>query len=257
MAHDDMYDDRPDSPATRSKLPKILAIVFGSLLLVCGGGGFALYSYVGSIREKVSSNNLKQAGLAIHNYHDTNGMLPANTYAPDGTPLLSWRVHILPYLEYDNLYRQFHLNEPWDSPHNRPLLDRLPLVYATAGQRSGRAVFGNKTFYRAFASPGAIMEPPAARANRDRNGMTFASVTDGLSNTVFVVEAGEAVEWSKPDDLTWDAGQPMPTFGADRGGGTFLALIGDGSVKPVRKTITPEQLKAAITYKGGESVKLD
>jgi hypothetical protein len=38
---------------------------------------------------------------------------------------LSWRVKLLPYLEQDHLYRQFKLNEPWDSPHNQALLKEM------------------------------------------------------------------------------------------------------------------------------------
>ena len=43
-----------------------------------------------------------------------------------GKPGLSWRVAILPYLEQDTLYKQFKLDEPWDSPHNKKLIRQMP-----------------------------------------------------------------------------------------------------------------------------------
>jgi len=77
-----------------------------------------------------SMNNLKMLALALHNYYNANKHfpLPASS-SKDGKPLLSWRVYILPYLEQDSLFRQFHLDEPWDSPHNRTLIDKMPSIY--------------------------------------------------------------------------------------------------------------------------------
>jgi len=78
----------------------------------------------------VSSNNLKQIGLALHNYHDTYGTLPpAAIVDKKGKPLLSWRVAILPYIEQDNLYKQFKLDEPWDSKHNLALSRMIVKTY--------------------------------------------------------------------------------------------------------------------------------
>src|SRR5205814_6093315 len=69
-----------------------------------------------------SANNLKQLMLAMHNYHDVYGRFPADIRDKDGKPLLSWRVHILPFIEQVNLYKQFRLDEPWDSEHNKKLI---------------------------------------------------------------------------------------------------------------------------------------
>src|SRR5947209_5856729 len=63
-----------------------------------------------------SSNNLKQIVIAFHNYASANNnALPNNLYTKDGKALLSWRVVILPYIEQEALYKQFKLDEPWDS----------------------------------------------------------------------------------------------------------------------------------------------
>src|SRR5271166_372859 len=78
-------------------------------------------------RRAQCTNNLKQIALAMHNYASANNCFPpAATYTRDGKPLLSWRVLILPYLEQASLYNQFHLDEAWDSPNNKPLGDRMP-----------------------------------------------------------------------------------------------------------------------------------
>ena len=84
----------------------------------------------GSAARSQCINNLKQIGLAMHNYHDQHKSFPpAYTVDKAGKPLLSWRVLILPYLEQNALYKEFHLDEPWDSPHNRTLIDRMPPTY--------------------------------------------------------------------------------------------------------------------------------
>ena len=78
-------------------------------------------------RRAQCTNNLKQIGLAFHNYHEANGCLPPAAITDgSGKPLLSWRVALLPFIEASPLYSRFHLDEPWDSPHNLALLDPMP-----------------------------------------------------------------------------------------------------------------------------------
>src|SRR6476646_3596516 len=64
-------------------------------------------------------NNLKQIGLAFHNYHTARGVLPpgysASAQFPDTTPGWGWAAHILPYLEQDSVYRQIDLHQPVQS----------------------------------------------------------------------------------------------------------------------------------------------
>ena len=84
----------------------------------------------------VCINNLKQIGLAMHNYHDRHKSLPsAYTVDKAGKPLLSWRVLILPYLDQEALYKEFHLDEPWDSEHNKPLSAMVVKVYRSPASR--------------------------------------------------------------------------------------------------------------------------
>ena len=86
-----------------------------------------------------SMNNLKQIGLAMHNFHDAKKRFPASgTKDENGRPLLSWRVHILPYLGEKALFDQFHLNEPWNSEHNRKLVSQMPAVFAAPGSQRNK-----------------------------------------------------------------------------------------------------------------------
>ena len=76
-------------------------------------------------------DRLTRIGLAMHKYHEIHGHFPAPAVVRDGgSPLLSWRVAILPYLGYRSLYERFHLGEPWDSAHDRDLLAEMPPEFA-------------------------------------------------------------------------------------------------------------------------------
>src|SRR5438045_1511259 len=78
------------------------------------------------VHRLTSSNNLKQIALAFHSFHDTYGGMPAAAICDKaGKPLLSWRVAILPWIEEGALYKQFKLDEPWDSKHNKALLKKM------------------------------------------------------------------------------------------------------------------------------------
>ena len=120
-------------------------------------------------------NNEKQIGLAIHNYiarHDS--FPPAYTRDKAGKPLLSWRVLILPYIEQDALYKEFHLDESWDSPHNRALISKMPATYRCPGE-SGELAGQGKTRYLAPRGKATIFGGSDPVKLRD--------VTDGTSNT--------------------------------------------------------------------------
>jgi RNA polymerase sigma factor (sigma-70 family) len=190
-----------------------------------------------------SVNNLKQIALALHNYADSNGHFPtAAIYSEDGTPLLSWRVAILPYIEQDALYRQFKLDEAWDSPHNKKLLDQMPKLYAPV---AGQVPDKHSTFYQVFTGKGTVFPGPKA--------IRIADIIDGTSNTVMVVEGGEAVLWTKPAELPYAPDKPLPLLGGMFVGG-FNAAFADGSVRFLKDSIDPKTLRAIITRNGGERV---
>jgi hypothetical protein len=191
-------------------------------------------------------NSLKQIGLAMHNYHDTYGSFPATAiYDKAGKPLLSWRVQILPFIEQDQLYKLFHLDEPWDSEHNKKLLEKMPALYAPIrGQTKEPYV----TYYQGFVGPGAFFE--------GKKGIRIASITDGTSNTIAIVEANTTVPWTKPDDLPYDPKKPLPKLGGHFKN-DYSALFCDGSVHFLRDSISKETLHLLIQRNDGQVIPGD
>jgi hypothetical protein len=198
-------------------------------------------------------NNLKQIGVAMHNFHDSYSGFPA-AYSADknGKPLLSWRVHILPFIGGQALYRQFKLDEPWDSPHNKKLIARMPAVYQAAGSRNSPG----KTNYQAVRVGQTVMKlPPRAMwGKKVPVGTSFREITDGTSNTAMVVETSDvkAVTWTKPDDLVPDVKDPAKGIRGLRRNG-FLLLHADGAVRFLADRVDPRVLKALFTRNGGEA----
>jgi RNA polymerase sigma factor (sigma-70 family) len=175
---------------------------------------------------------------------DAGGAAPP-AIGGNAKPLLSWRVAILPYIEQDNLYKQFKLDEPWDSDHNKKLIARMPAVYAAPGTKAD----DGRTYYQAIVGTGAAWEP--------RHEMRFpASFTDGLSNTILVVEAATPVPWTKPEDLPYVTDQALPKFGG-LFGGDFHALFGDGAVQFLSARADEQQLRYAIMPNDGNPIDLD
>jgi prepilin-type processing-associated H-X9-DG protein len=192
-------------------------------------------------------NNLKQIGLACHNFHSASNALPQNYTDKDGKPILSWRVALLPYLEQQELFNKFKLDEPWDSPNNKPLLAEMPALFKCPSRSRGEPT---ETTYRGFAGPNAVFE--------DGKTITFADVVDGTSNTFLVAESDEAVPWTKPDDLHFDP-QADPSLcgaGSSHPGG-LNALFCDGSVRFIKKSIDINVFKALITRAGNEVIAAD
>jgi hypothetical protein len=193
-----------------------------------------------------SMNNLKQMALALLNYESAKRTLPAQAiYDRDGKPLLSWRVQILPYIEEMALYNQFHLDEPWDSEHNKPLIARMPHVYANPNLK----LEDGKTSYLALVGKECAFDGT-------EKGVRFQQVTDGTSRTIALVEAdaNKAVEWTKPDDLKFDANNPTAGLGHVRPG-VWLAVFLDGHVEAISNSIDTTVLKAMMTKAGGEAVQ--
>lgn len=199
-------------------------------------------------RRNASLNNMKQIMLAMHNYHDTRGHLPpAYSMDDEGNALLSWRVLILPYLEEQALYDEFHLDEPWDSAHNKKLIEKMPNVFAEPS--SGLSTQG-KTHYLAPVAEEYLF-------NESGKGVSFRQVTDGLSNTIAVLQSDDtaAATWTEPRDWHVDpAKQGLVGLDQPVHPGGFIAGLADGSVQFVAFDVDMKTFQAMLTKSGGEVV---
>jgi hypothetical protein len=195
-----------------------------------------------------SSNNLKAIAIAMHNYASftEEPRFPgADIRGKDGKPLLSWRVAILPYLEHKALYDRFHLDEDWNGSHNKTLLSQIPDVYAPVIRTDEPRGY---TYYQVLTGRGALFE--------DERGPRLLDIKDGTSNTISLVEAGNPVPWTKPEDVVFDTDKPLPKLGRLFDDG-FHAAFADGSVLFLSKAIKPDVIRWLITSHGGEDVRPD
>jgi len=151
----------------------------------------------------------QNSGFGVNNSSNSTA-----TKAPNG---LSWRVLILPQLGFQELYSQFHLDEAWDSPHNRELVAKMPPVY-------GHDPRGN-TRLQLITGPGTPFQPGV--------GPLTTEFTDGLSTTLTVVEAGldQANPWTKPGGVTFAPDSPAACLGDI--GDHFRALTADGTLHSI------------------------
>ena len=191
------------------------------------------------LREK--SNNLKRIGLAFHNYHDANLRFPGAGKSAEGKSGLSWRVHLLPYLDQSELYQKFKLDEPWDSENNKALIAEMPFIFNT----DGFAPEDGKTSIHVMTGPGAPFANDATPKMRD--------FTDGISNVILFLVAGpdKAEVWTKPGGLDFDPADPLKALGKVSGE-TFSAVLADGAYRAISKKIAADQLRKLIQSGDGE-----
>lgn len=184
--------------------------------------------------------SLKQLALALVDYRFRNKQwIERVSTDGEGKPLLSWRVHLLPHLPGgEPLYRQFHLDEPWDSEHNMTLIPLMPSIYRHAnlpgdepGQTRLLAPVGKRSMFNGTAIADAVLAGPNAE------------------NTLMLIVGEPAVAWTSPDD--WTVNEEDFTEGLLVVEGKALVAMADGSVqelpivaRPVPKPQAPSQGKA-------------
>jgi hypothetical protein len=195
-----------------------------------------------------SAVSIKRIGHAIRDFHEGGGQLPpAVVTDKKGKPLYSWRVYLLPYLEEQLVYQAFKRDEPWDSPHNKKLLEETPHCYQPA--LGGNDPPG-QTRYQAFVGPGTAFERP---------GLTWADLPDRGKKMMLVAEAADPVPWSKPEDMVYDPDGPLPALGGQytkavkfRGWHLwsvpgFNACFGDGSTRFISSKTDEKTLREMIS----------
>ena len=195
----------------------------------------------------LARSRLDQVGSGLLAFYQAHGHLPVGNQPPlqtrDGKPLLSWRVHLLPYLKEDKLYQQFHLDEPWNSPHNITLVEQIPHAYTSPqyGDLQGR------TTYLAPGGSGTVLGGAQA--------MGFEDITDGAGQTILVLQVGpdKAMEWTRPGNLEFTATDTLDRLGDV--GDYIPALFADGRVFHLDPGIRPRILRALFQYQDG--IRLD
>jgi Protein of unknown function (DUF1559) len=197
-----------------------------------------------------SRNSLKHLMLAMHEHHDARHRLPAAySRKEDGTKLLSWRVHLLPFLGEDVLYAQFHLDEPWDSEHNKKLIPKIPTVFISPALGDDAAKKG-LTGFVGPAAPKTIFDGGEA--------IPFSKIRDGTSHTVAFIEVDveHAVIWSQPGDLNVDWKAPLKGLKLWKveTGSVFLTVFCDGKVQAISDKISSADFRRLLQRNDGEAI---
>ena len=230
----------------------VLLGVGGFVVLLCGGAVTAIVlPGIARVRESSRRVNDMVSGrelvVGIMNQESANRRFPPAYKAdPKGKPLLSWRVMILPWIEQDSLFKQFKLDEPWDSPHNKQLLEKMPDVFRS---RQSKAPPGYANWL-AVRGPGCFLSPQG-------KGNLINEIPDGLTNTAMIVlvDDSRAVEWTRPDDFDYDLQDPTKGLGKLYPG-EFLAVMGDGIALRIPMKTDPEQIRRAFNGRDGQPVNL-
>ncbi len=224
----------------------VLIVLLAVIVLMCPCGVALLLPAVQAAREAArrssSSNNLKQIGLALHNYHDTYRQFPpAVVTDANGNPLYSGRVLLLPFLEQKPLSDQWDLSAAWDSPQNLPLSQAAMKVFDDPSARPEQ-----HSHYEFVTGTGAMFETGSPH--------DFSSITDGTSNTIAVVEMRTSnPSWAAPSSV--DISQLAAGLPKGNHPGGNLVLLADGSVRFVSQTVDQKVLRALATRNGGEAVQ--
>jgi hypothetical protein len=199
-------------------------------------------------------DHLKLIAQAMLQYEAANGCFPP-AYIADkhGRPMHSWRVLLLPYLGQQDLYDLYRFDERWDSAHNRAVTDLTIGLFQCPSQPATKQPTTN---YMMVVGPHTI--------SSGRESQKIAEITDGLTNTIMVVEvADSATWWAEPVDLQFDK-MKFSINGSRRQGISSYhppdqpegvnAAFCNGSVRWLKNSTNPALIKAMLTIDGGETV---
>lgn len=196
-------------------------------------------------RYVISRNNLRQMGLALHNYHATHRVLPpGGTLTHDEKPYLSWQTMILPYIDQARVYNKLHHSYPWTHSRNRSIFkSKIPLYLNPAIDETVSADGFGLSHY--------VGNQNVMFANSN---LRFRYFNDGLPNTILAIETGENFKpWGDPTNFA----DPVNLIGAGKKSsfkGGNNVLMSDGAVRFVSENIDPAVLKALSTPYGGEVI---
>ena len=247
-----------------SLLPLVKPVVSGDRMTISINGmsdldqnvdflSSAMEQILGPLTSQIKMDRFKQIGLAFHNHYSAYNLLPPPKEGrdADGKSILSWRVHILPFMGELELYKQFRIKEPWNSEHNLKLLDKMPDIFKSSA--SGFDSYSDlKPGYTTFLTP--VGDDTIFGGTKPTK---FSDVKDGLSNTIWLVEvkAEFAKPWTSPQDYVFDAANPamgLAEIAGDKP--SFLAALGDGSVTKIPLSLPPKSLLHLFQKSDGNAV---
>lgn len=218
------------------------AVVLGTLLPAINASREAA-------RRTQSINNMKQIALAMHNYQSTHGRLPSPVMlGPDGKTPHSWRVALLPYLDQADLHERYRFNEPWDSQHNRTLMQEIPTPYRSPNDKQGSV---NTSFF-AIAGKDSFLGDSQPKPRGE--GRRLRDIKDGTSKTLAFVEANREIPWTKPEDVQVEPGL-QKRLGGWHSGDIFIAARGDASVQAISRNIDEKVFQALLSANGAEPIR--
>lgn len=245
-------------PRQRSRALTVILAVVGSLFagavvisvlvaLLVPAVGLAKRSQA----KRNCSENLRKIGMALQQYHQMNGTYPP-AYLTDaaGKPMHSWRVLLLPYVGQKTLYDQYDFSQPWDSPQNKSVLNRMPDVYACPGDEDAKVL--GETSYVVVVGAGTMFPGRSTTTNKQ--------VTDDPAHTLAVVESHQTgICWLEPKDMDVarlhfalsEAGGTM--LGGNHDGGVEV-LMADGTTFFLKDSASEDYLQSMATIRGGEVI---
>lgn len=185
-------------------------------------------------RVRRSVANMEKIVSAIEAYRAAKGVYPPMAHKSVLGKSLSWRVLLLPYLGYQDLYDQFKLDEPAFSPKNMKLAERIPSVYQSPDR------YDTKTNYMLPIYENGVFHPAS-------DPMSIHEVQDPLTATVFLLEVDDtqAVNWIEPTDYNFDPGDPVKGLGELRRGEFFVGW-GSGLVTGVPLSVNPDFMHSLV-----------
>lgn len=220
------------------QLRKDLGIMTGVFLLLIALISPAIQHSRTQARKTTAKNNLKQIGLAQHNYHDTFRCFPpGGVIRQDGTAMHGWMTRLMPFLDANPYYNMIDYDQPWDSPENLPVFDYQKPVYQLPERDMGLTSGG-------YGVTCLMGNPNLLHRNHS---VRLREITKGSSHTWIAGEvAGNFQPWSYP--FNWrPLGKKLcdgpDSFGQLTWDGVHL-LLADGSIHFYSTETAPEILQA-------------
>jgi prepilin-type processing-associated H-X9-DG protein len=197
-----MADEQLILPPTYLKPPRRYSLAQGgcllgiAIVLILALIAFLLPATVPNreVKERMRcANNLRQIGLALHNYAAKYGRFPpAYTVDKQGRRMHSWRALLRELVDLD-LYRQYDFKRPWNSPGN--------LAFAKTMKKDGPYRCPDEDIKEPSWTSYVMLVGPTAFSNGPE-GCSYEEIRDGTSNTIEVVEMSPSgILWTAPYDL--------------------------------------------------------